>query len=224
MKSIVTLYSIFILVSIASVEARQIKWNFDNPAELEDFEIVRGDWKIENGKLIGTLAGRAVTGDIYAIVTGSSQWTNYVMKAEVTIPEGKYVYFNFRIKDEKNFMTVELNRLPSLIFHQRVNGEYENRNPAGGKADFPLPGFPWNYDFYRQKHVWAIEVKGKDIAVYLDGQKFKSELGPAEVKIKELAPKGKIGFGGDKARISNKSERSRIRVYIGGGTHYSRQV
>ena len=173
-----------VLVSIASVEAGKITWNFENQDELSDFEILKSDWKIEDGKLIGTVTEPSGT-TAYGIVTGSSEWEDYAIEAELTIPEGAYCYFNFRIKDERDFMLAELNWVPSVIFYQIADGGGTNRNPTGGLDDFPLP------DDYTETHVWKLDVQGDEITLYMDGEEL------ASLVVAEIEPTGKIGFGGD---------------------------
>ena len=187
LKAVVTTCCILILVSITTVEAGQITWDFENSDQLEDWEIVYADWKIEDGKLVGTIPECPnPCPEIYSIVTGSSDWKDYTFEAEVTIAEGKYCYLNFYGQDEDNFATVELNFLPTIIFYQKIGGGYNNRNPSGGLDDFPLP------PEYVETHIWKVDVRGDDITLYMDGEEMAS--------ITAIDSSGKIGFGSDTAQ------------------------
>lgn len=168
----ISLSLLFVLVPQIIVHA--ITWNFDDPAQLNDWKVINGKWTIENGKLRGELL------DVYVgIVAGDLGWSDYTLEMETTLVEGKYTYWMVRVQDDPtSYYALERNDTNSAPIWRRDAGKHKK---IGNDVALPAD--------HAKSHIWKIEAKGETITAYIDGKQL---LSAKDATYK----KGRIGLGG----------------------------
>ncbi|HIE28087.1 TPA: DUF1080 domain-containing protein [Candidatus Poribacteria bacterium] len=170
-------------------------YDFENRAQLKEWEVIGGDWKIENGVLKGKKTPPAPGFDHGpGIVVGEDTWTDYVFELKMKLDAGKLGGPIIRYIDEKNWYWFESWRT-QFYLRPHVNGE--------DQAPDPIPEAMWDRKKEFQDgewHTYKIEAKGEDITAWFDGEKVldftynKLKWGRPAHPVKEGLLRGKVGL------------------------------
>ena len=103
------------------VWAGQLLWDFEDPKQLDEWELINGTWVIRDGIL------REISGDERAMhaFVGDEEWEDYTLEAKVRVDEGNYAGLVFRALNELEYYVfyVELMSSPrDLCFFKYVGG------------------------------------------------------------------------------------------------------
>jgi len=186
MKFLPTNFFIVILVVAFSIvggttKAGQIKLDFEKANQLKEWEVISGDWKIENGVITGQFAKPAPGSDNgVGIVYGEPDWTDYTLEVKIRSDAGGTNAPGpiARFTDISNYYFFEC-YADQMIFRPHTDGT--DRGWAEGGA---VPGFPG----IGKWHDLKIELEGNHVKVSVNGAEvldFDSTF-PVE--------KGKIGL------------------------------
>jgi len=149
----------FLLLFVCPKLAIGILYDFEDAAQLNDWEIVADEWTIEGGALVGTTPA----GQYFGIYTGDSSWSDYFMEFTATKLEGSYVYINFRVQDNMDRYDYEASYGTNTTTIFRWDADAATEIIPGGKAgSAPLPA--------GDTHTYRVEVAGANIKAYLDGE------------------------------------------------------
>lgn len=176
--ALVSLITISLILPLVICQnATALLWDFSDKGQINHWKAINGEWKIEDGKLKGTLGPDYI--GIICTYDGSSNWTDYTFSAETEVPEGKYTYWMVRVQsDPLSYYAFERSHSNSTTVWRRDAGQHAKL--ASGDA---LPAG------HLDKHTWKIEVKDDNISVLLD-DKLLAEAQDSTYK------KGTIGLGG----------------------------
>ena len=170
-------------------------YDFANKAQLNDWEVIGGDWKIENGVLKGEqVPGAGGFDHGPGIVVGEDSWTDYVFELKMKMDADKLGGPIIRYIDEQNWYWFEAWRT-SIYLRPHVAGE--------DQALDPIPDAMWDRGEEFQDgewHTYKIEAKGEDITVWFDGKKIldftynKLQWGRPAHDVNEGLLQGKVGL------------------------------
>jgi len=142
-------------------------YDFGNKAQLNEWEIIGGEWKIENGTLKGEnvpAAGGFDHGP--GIVVGEDSWTDYTVELKMKMEADKLGGPIIRYIDEQNWYWFEAWRT-SIYLRPHVAGE--------DQAPDPIPEALWDRGEEFQDgewHTYKIKAQGEDITTWFDGEKI----------------------------------------------------
>lgn len=189
------LLPICISMLLSALPALGVLYDFESKAQLEDWEIIGGEWEIKNGVLLGENVPAAAGFDHGpGIVVGEDTWTDYTFELRMKMEDGKLGGPIFRYIDEENWYWLEAWRT-NLYLRPHVAGE--------DQAPDPIPEALWDRGEAFQDgewHTYKIKAEGEDIAVWVDGEKVLeftyNELnwGRPAHPVKEGLLRGKVGL------------------------------
>ncbi len=170
-------------------------YDFESKAQLEDWDIVGGEWEIGKGILTGENVP-AVAGFDHGpgIIVGEDTWTDYTLEFKMKMEEGKLGGPIIRYIDEENWYWFESWKT-QFYLRPHVNGE--------DQAPDPIPEALWDRGEEFQDgewHIYRIEAEGEDIAAWVDGEKVleftynELEWGRPAHAVKEGLLRGKVGL------------------------------
>lgn len=178
-----------------TLSAWGLLYDFESKAQLQDWDIIGGEWKIENGVLKGENVP-AVAGFDHGpgIVVGEDTWTDYTLELKMKMEEGKLGGPIIRYTDEENWHWFEPWKT-QFYLRPHVDGE--------DQAPDPIPGALWDRGEEFQDgewHTYKIKAEREDIAAWVDGEKVleftynKLEWGRPAHPVKEGLLRGKVGL------------------------------
>lgn len=177
MKSLICFVLTLLFLATSLVNVSALTWDFEKQEQLDHWEVINGEWEIEQGQLRGTL-GPDYMG-IVCIFEGSADWADYTLETKTTVEEGKYTYWMVRVQpDPLSYYAFERSHTDGAKIWRRDEGQH------AGLMDGPAlePG-------HLETHLWKIEVKGDEISVFLDDELLVEAVDNAYEK-------GTVGFGG----------------------------
>ena len=203
------LLAICISMLFLAFPAWSLFYDFENKAQLDNWEIIGGEWGIENGVLLGENVP-AVAGFDHGpgIVVGEDTWTDYTFELKMKMEADKLGGPIIRYIDESSWYWFEAWRT-SFYLRPHVNGE--------DQAPDPIPEAFWDRGEEFQDgewHTYNIRAEGEDIIVWIDGEKVLdftySELdwGRPAHPVDEGLLQGKVGlmtWAGDMGMVSFES-------------------
>ena len=180
--------------------AQALDYDFEDKRQLkEEWEIIGGDWKIQNGVLRGQNAPAAGGNDHGpGIVVGEEDWTDYVFEFKMMVEKGKNGPGPLiRYQDPQNWYYFEAWKgkfflRPHLLKHGVKDG-----------APDPIPGTIWEQKDFPGDGKWhdiKISAEGENIAGWVDGKQIwkytfnKIKWGRPAAPVKQGLLKGKVGF------------------------------
>jgi len=156
-----------------------LEYDFEDPKQLDDWNVVSGDWTIENGKLVGTMPN-----EYTGIYVGDFGWTDYTFEVEATRVAGNYVYINFRVQENDSLDRYDFEASYSsntMTIYSWINSAYNEIIPGGKPGRTAKPD--------GDTHIYRVEVSGNSIKAYVDDKlHFEFE--------DESFESGRIGLGG----------------------------
>ena len=174
MKSLITVSLLLAFALILQTPVHALIWNFDSEKELDDWEIVNGEWEVKDGNLVGQIGT-----DYMGIAGGDVEWTDYTVEMKASVGTGQYTYFMVRVQDDPlSYYTFERTQTGNMNAFRRDAGAH-SKLAAGGA----LPGG------HEEFHIWKFVVEGDTMTAYLDDE----ELLVIEDPNYET---GRIGIGG----------------------------
>jgi hypothetical protein len=196
MRSFALVYvSICLFVLFLPIKARTLDYDFSDAGQLKDWEIIGGDWKIENGVLRGEKVPAAGGFDHGpGILVGEEGWTDYEFQFRMKIEDGEYGPGPIiRYVDERNWYYFETFRT-QFFMRPHLNGEDQAPDPIPGAIwkESPLTDGKW--------HTVKIKAEGENIAAWVDGKKvfaFKYtdlKWGRPAHPVDEGLKRGRVGF------------------------------
>jgi hypothetical protein len=102
-------------------------WDFENAAQANDWEVVNGTWKINDGLYQETSKAESA---MHSMV-GEEDWDNYTLEAKIRVDEHRYAGMAFRAISEFEYYVfyVELNPQPNdLCFFKHKQGGFAERD------------------------------------------------------------------------------------------------
>ncbi|MBM3235439.1 DUF1080 domain-containing protein [Candidatus Poribacteria bacterium] len=179
MRNVTSIFlSISLLLALFCFKpAHGLKYDFENRAQFDDWEVIDGDWKIADGQLNGKQGAKYVG----IVLPESEKWTDFTVKADVTRSSGTYTYFVVRFSKAEPLTTylVEVTTENLKVW----------KEDAGAGANLSSNPLPDAAKWLGTLHKFQIDVKKDQIDVYIDGKKS------ASVNDKTFS-KGKFGLGG----------------------------
>jgi hypothetical protein len=189
------LFTICVSLLLATFPAWGVFYDFENKAQLKEWEVIGGDWKIENGVLKGEKVPPAPGFDHGpGIVIGEDSWTDYVFELKMNMEKEKLGGPIIRYIDPKNWYWFEAWKT-QFFLRPHVNGE--------DQALDPIPDAMWDRgkEFQDgQWHTYKIKAEGENITVWFDGEKVieftynKLKWGRPAHAVKEGLLHGKVGL------------------------------
>jgi len=188
-------FLICISLLLVTLPAWSLFYDFETKAQLKEWEVIGGDWKIVNGVLEGEntpAAGGFDHGP--GVVVGEDTWTDYVVELKMKMDTDKLGGPIIRYVDLENWYWFEAWR-SSFYMRPHVAGE--------DQAPDPIPEALWERGKEFQDNEWhtyKIEAKGEDITVWFDGEKIldftydKLKWGRPAHDVDEGLLQGKVGL------------------------------
>ena len=189
------LVAICISLLLATIPVWGVFYDFGNKNQLKEWEVIAGEWKIENGALKGEKVPAAGGFDHGpGIVVGEDSWADYVVELKMKMDDGKLGGPIIRYIDEQNWYWFE----PwgsSIYMRPHVAGE--------DQAPDPIPGALWDRGKTFQDsewHTYKIKAQGEDITAWFDGEEIfsftydKLKWGRPAHDVKEGLKQGKVGL------------------------------
>ena len=170
-------------------------YDFENRSQLEDWDIIGGEWEVEGGVLLGEnvpAAGGFDHGP--GIVVGEDAWTDYTFELKMKMEEGKLGGPIIRYVDESNWYWFEA---WGTQFYLRPHVEGEDQ------ALDPIPEAFWDRGEAFQDgewHTYRIEAEGEDITAWVDDEKVldftynELDWGRPAHPVEEGLLQGKVGL------------------------------
>ena len=175
--------TIILALMVITVPVHALTWDFEDAAQMDDWEVVNGDWTIEDGMLKGEIGT-----DYMGIAAGDIGWTDYTVEMEMSVSEGQYTYFMVRVQEDPlSYYAFERTQTGAMNAFRRDAGAH-SKVAAGGV----LP------EGHEEFHIWKFVAEGGTMTAYIDDE---------EVLVVEDAtyPAGRIGIGGYNSSILMKS-------------------
>jgi hypothetical protein len=180
--------------------AQALDYDFEDKRQLNDWEVVGGDWKIQDGTLRGQhapAAGGAGWGP--GILIGEDTWSDYELEFKMMVEKGISGGPGpvIRYQDPQNWYYFETWN-GKFFLRPRVVQEGLN----DGAPD-PIPGTVWEQADFPGDGKWhdiKISAKGEDIAGWVDGKQVwkytfnKVKWGRPAGPIKKGLLTGRVGF------------------------------
>ena len=189
------LFTICVGLFLVTLPAWGVFYDFENKSQLKEWEVIGGDWKIENGVLKGENVPAAPGFDHGpGIVVGEDSWTDYVFELKMNVETDKLGGPIIRYIDPQNWYWFEAWRT-QFYLRPHVNGE--------DQAPDPIPDAFWDREKEFQDgqwHTYKIEAEGENITVWFDGEKVldftynKLNWGRPAHAVKEGLLHGKVGL------------------------------
>jgi len=189
------LVPICLCLLLIALPTRGVFYDFENKAQLNEWEVIGGDWKIEKGALKGEKTPAAGGFDHGpGIVVGEDSWTDYTVELKIKMDADKLGGPIIRYIDEQNWYWFEAWRT-SIYLRPHVAGE--------DQAPDPIPDAMWDRGKEFQDgewHTYKIKAVGEDITVWFDGEKIldftynKLKWGRPAHDVNEGLLKGKVGL------------------------------
>ena len=146
-----------LLMLIYCISVSALTWDFQNQKQMDDWEIINGEWEIKDGKLLGTQETTYI-----GVVAGDVEWKDYTLNVKWEKTVGPYTYLMVRVqKDPLSYYTIEISQSNNVKVFRRDAGQHTNLFP--GKL---LP------DAGTRKYEADITVEKKDITVVINGEEI----------------------------------------------------
>ena len=95
-------YVLLMLIFCLSISA--LTWDFKTQKQMDDWEVINGEWEIKDGKLLGTQQKTYI-----GVVAGDVNWKDYLLKVKWEKTVGPYTYLMVRLqKDPLSYYTIEI--------------------------------------------------------------------------------------------------------------------
>jgi len=162
------------LMLIFCLSVSALTWDFENQKQMDDWEVINGDWEIKEGRLLGTQQTTYI-----GVVAGDVGWKEYTMTVKWEKTAGTYTYLMVRVqKDPLSYYTIEISQTNNVKVFRRDAGQHTNLFPGKPLADAGI-----------RKYEAEITVEQKDITVVINGEEITTFQ---DSKYTE----GRIGVGG----------------------------
>jgi len=161
-------------ILIFSFSASALTWNFESQKQVDDWEVINGDWSIKDGKLLGTQQKTYI-----GVVAGDIEWKDYTLRAKWEKTNGPYTYLMVRVqKDPLSYYTIEISQNNNVKVFRRDAGKHTNLFPGKPLKDAGV-----------RKYEAEITVEKKDIIVVINGEEITTVTDNTYAA-------GRIGVGG----------------------------
>ena len=165
-------YVLLMLIFCFSVPA--LTWDFKSQNQMDDWEVINGDWEIKDGKLLGTQQKTYI-----GVVAGDVGWEDYLLKVKWEKTVGPYTYLMVRVqKDPLSYYTIEISQNNNVKVFRRDAGQHTNLFPGKPLADAGV-----------LEYEAEITVEKKDITVVINGEEITTVTDNTYTA-------GRIGIGG----------------------------
>jgi len=118
---------LFGVVLSQSVQAGTQLWDFENDAQIDEWQAVNGTWEINDGVLQETSMAES---GMHAVV-GDENWENYTLEAKIRVDEHRYAGLIFRVISDFEYYVfyIELDPTPNdLCFFKHKQGGFGERD------------------------------------------------------------------------------------------------
>ena len=179
---------IFIFFTFTSAWA--LFYDFSNKAQLDDWTVIGGKWKIEQGALSGEDAPGAAGFDHGpGILIGNDDWTDYTLEFKMKMADVATTCASgpiMRYVDDQNWYFFECYN-ERVFIRPHVNGVDLGKDPIPGTIAEGLKGFPKDGQWY----TINIKAEGVTFTISVDGkEKVSFDYGKKEDGLDH----GKVGF------------------------------
>ena len=162
MKTLTTMIILcFVVATFSQAKAGQIKFDFEKENQLEEWEVISGDWKIKDGVITGQFAQPAPGSDNgVGIVYGEEDWTDYTLEVKIRSDAGGTNAPGpiARFKDISNYYFFECYN-NQMIFRPHTDGTDRVWAQIAAVAGFPGIGV-W--------HDLKVEIEGEHVKVWIN--------------------------------------------------------
>ncbi len=148
-------YVLLMLIFCLSISA--LTWDFKTQKQMDDWEVINGEWEIKDGKLLGTQQKTYI-----GVVAGDVNWKDYLLKVKWEKTVGTYTYLMVRVqKDPLSYYTVEITGSNNVKVFRRDAGQHTNLFPGKQLADAGV-----------REYEAEITIEKKDITVVINGEEI----------------------------------------------------
>ncbi len=162
------------LMLIFCLSASALTWKFENQKQMDDWEVINGDWEVKDGKLLGTQQTTYI-----GVVAGDVDWKDYLLQIKWEKTAGTYTYLMVRVQKEPlSYYTIEISQNNNVKVFRRDAGTHTNLFPGKPLADAGV-----------RKYEAEITVEKKDITVVINGEEITTVTD-------DTYTAGRIGVGG----------------------------
>ena len=175
--------------------AGTVMWDFEDPAQLADLEVINGTWEINDGVLQEVSGAESA---MHAFL-GDASWANYTVEADIRVDEGKYTGLVVRAMSGLEYYAFYLELGPDpgdLCFFKHVTPDFGSRErPEPNKSDASgLAGLAPG-EWYTLK----VAVDGNNFQAFINGEEV---MAAGTDNLGNEYPTGKVGLFSWQTKVS----------------------
>jgi hypothetical protein len=155
---ILCLLAVAIYQAILPTPSQALRFDFDDEGELDEWEVISGQWRVEDGALKGgTDSGEGI------IVVGEPAWADYTAEMKIKSVEEPVIFgLITRLIAHNQYYVVSIVRMDGGA-RQDIRGYESGRNQLV-QADMPVEEDTW--------YVEVVKCEGDHFQAWADGKKM----------------------------------------------------